>query len=110
MSYQHIAISKLYPNVAIVTEDEFGNLDIRDAEGNEVSVDEVAVAEKTAEITAERKLYWLRVERDKLLKETDYMGLSDRTMTEAQSVYRQALRDITNTYSSLDDVIWPEKP
>ncbi len=24
--------------------------------------------------------------------------------------YRQALRDITNDYTSLDDVVWPEKP
>jgi len=31
-------------------------------------------------------------------------------MTDAQTAYRQALRDITNTYSSLDDVVWPEKP
>jgi hypothetical protein len=34
----------------------------------------------------------------------------DLTMTSAQTTYRQALRDITDTYSSLDDVVWPEKP
>jgi len=31
-------------------------------------------------------------------------------MTEAQTAYRQALRDITDTATSLDDVVWPEKP
>ena len=33
-------------------------------------------------------------------------------MTQAQSDYRQALRDITDTYSSMDDegFAWPTKP
>jgi len=30
--------------------------------------------------------------------------------TAAQTAYRQALRDITETYTSLDDVVWPEEP
>ena len=52
----------------------------------------------------------LRAERDAMLKETDWWVLPDRTPTQEQLDYRQALRDITNTYTSLDDVIWPEKP
>ena len=31
-------------------------------------------------------------------------------MTDEQKKYRQDLRDITKTYSSLDDVKWPTKP
>jgi len=31
-------------------------------------------------------------------------------MTAAQTAYRQALRDITNSATSLDDVTWPTKP
>jgi hypothetical protein len=31
-------------------------------------------------------------------------------MTDAQKSYREALRDITKEYSSLDDVEWPDKP
>jgi len=31
-------------------------------------------------------------------------------MTAAQTAYRQALRDITETYTSLDDVVWPVMP
>jgi hypothetical protein len=60
--------------------------------------------------TAEEKLEQLRVTRDVLLSNTDVWALSDRTMTQAQIDYRQALRDITNSYSSLDDVVWPTKP
>jgi hypothetical protein len=59
---------------------------------------------------ADRDLEELREERNRLLVETDYFGFSDVTMTDAMSTYRQALRDITNTYSNLDDVVWPEKP
>jgi len=31
-------------------------------------------------------------------------------MTDAQTAYRQALRDITSSATSLDDVTWPTKP
>ena len=52
----------------------------------------------------------LRQERDIKLKETDWWASSDLTMTTAQTNYRQALRDITNTYTSLGTVVWPTKP
>jgi hypothetical protein len=57
-----------------------------------------------------RKLEELRKERNRLLAETDYLGLSDSTMSDAMTTYRQALRDITDNATSLDDVTWPEKP
>jgi hypothetical protein len=60
--------------------------------------------------TAEEKLEKLRVTRDVLLSNTDVWALSDRTMTQAQIDYRQALRDITDNATSLDDVTWPTKP
>lgn len=52
----------------------------------------------------------LRAERNQRLANTDWWASSDLTMTEAQTAYRQALRDITDTYTSLDDVVWPEVP
>ena len=61
-------------------------------------------------LTAEEKLRILRVERNNLLAETDWWASSDLTMTQAQTDYRQALRDITDSATSLDDVTWPEKP
>ena len=61
-------------------------------------------------MTDEEKLEQLRGSRDLLLMNTDVWALSDRTMTQAQIDYRQALRDITKSYSSLDDVKWPSKP
>jgi len=58
----------------------------------------------------ERDLEELRKERNSLLSETDWWASSDLTMTDAQTAYRQALRDITDNATSLDNVTWPTKP
>jgi hypothetical protein len=54
----------------------------------------------------------LRIVRDKKLAETDWTQSRDVTLTNdaAWATYRQALRDITDTYSDLDSVVWPTKP
>jgi hypothetical protein len=55
----------------------------------------------------------LRNKRNKLLAETDYLALSDQTMTAEMTTYRQALRDITNgltTVADIEAVVFPEKP
>ena len=55
----------------------------------------------------------IRVKRNKLIAETDYLALSDNTLSEAMSTYRQALRDITNgitTVEQANSVTWPTKP
>ena len=57
-----------------------------------------------------RRMVSLREQRNQLLVETDWYGMSDVTMDSDMTVYRQALRDITNSATSLDDVKWPEKP
>ena len=53
-----------------------------------------------------------RSQRDKLLTETDWWAVSDRTMTSAQTTYRQALRDITthSDWPHLEEDDWPTKP
>ena len=51
-----------------------------------------------------------RRQRDKLIAETDWWASCDLTITDAQKKYRQDLRDITKTATSLDDVTWPTKP
>lgn len=52
----------------------------------------------------------LREERNKRLAETDWWAASDIKITEEQIAYRQALRDITETYASIDNVVWPRFP
>lgn len=72
----------------------------------------VVVAEEQAWADGQddRDLAALRAERDQLLAETDYLALSDNTLSAEMTTYRQALRDITDSYTSLDDVVWPTKP
>jgi len=68
------------------------------------------VSEKLQDLTAAEPMKNLRAERDRLIAITDWWASSDLTMTDAQKSYRQALRDITKDYDSLDDVKWPTKP
>lgn len=66
-----------------------------------------------AEIQAvidDNDIYHLRMDRNIKLQETDWMAIGDRPQTDKEKEYRQALRDITETYSSLEDVVWPNKP
>ena len=70
--------------------------------------------EKTwADGQANRNMAELRRQRNKLLVETDYMALSDVTMTDAWKTYRQELRDITKqtpTDIRLSNIKFPKKP
>ena len=69
-----------------------------------------AVKAKADELKAAEPMKLLRAERDRLIVATDWWASSDLTMTSAQTTYRQALRDITSSATSLDDVTWPTKP
>jgi len=72
--------------------------------------DWATVSAKKDELTAAEPMKALRAERDRLIAATDWWASSDLTMTAEQTAYRQALRDITETATSLDDVTWPTKP
>ena len=55
----------------------------------------------------------LRENRNKLLQDTDYLALSDNTLSSEMATYRQSLRDITNGLTTVDEVnavSWPTKP
>jgi len=51
-----------------------------------------------------------RKERNELLAATDFYALSDVTMSEDMTTYRQALRDLPESVENSEDVVWPEKP
>jgi len=51
-----------------------------------------------------------RATRDNLLKATDHYGLSDVSMTEAMTAYRQALRDVPQQAGFPQTITWPTKP
>jgi hypothetical protein len=83
---------------------------IESADPSDWGVTWAQVKEKYDALVAGEPLKLLREERDRRIAQTDWWASSDLTMTEEQTAYRQALRDITETYSSLDDVVWPTKP
>ena len=61
----------------------------------------------------ERAMNALRSKRNSLLSATDYLALSDNTMTPEMTAYRQALRDITEgltTKEQVEAVVFPTKP
>lgn len=68
------------------------------------------VKAKYDELVAAEPMRLLRLERNQRLANTDWWASSDLTMTAAQTAYRQALRNVTATATSLDDVVWPTKP
>jgi len=75
---------------------------------------EEQIQAKIAELTAEEPLRLLRQQRNQLLQQSDWMALSDRTMTQSQIDYRQALRDLPETADpqldengQLTNVTWP---
>ena len=111
---KHQAIMELHSNVEMVTIEEDGSVVCYDSSGAVVTLTDAqlsAVSTKQTELENAHKLKELRAERDSKLTETDHWMLSDTaTVTQAQRDYRQSLRDITNTYTSLDDVVWPTKP
>ena len=69
-------------------------------------------AEEVAEEAAKpaRAMASLRTKRDHLLNDTDWWASSDLSITEAQTSYRQALRDLPANTADPTNITWPEKP
>ena len=85
------------------------------------STGEVQAIELSAEEIAEEEAYTrdvlpgvlmnqIRVKRNQLLAETDYLALSDATLSEEMRTYRQALRDLPANTSDPANPTWPVKP
>ena len=111
MSMKDRAIYSLYPKAVSIGGDGEIVLD-----GNDIditsTIDMDAVEKKAAELLIEQNLIDLRKERNRKLTESDWTQSRDVTLSNDADwkTYRQALRDITKDYKSLDDVKWPEKP
>ena len=101
---KHQAIFNAYPNVTSIIGDV-----AYDENDNIVEIDETLLTD-IDDLEAQTKLKILRNKRNTMLAESDWMANSDVTMSEEWRTYRQALRDITDTYSSLEDVVWPTPP
>ena len=61
----------------------------------------------------DRAMQDLRNKRNSKLAETDYLALSDQTLSADMNTYRQNLRDITNGLTTVEEVnavVFPTKP
>jgi len=61
----------------------------------------------------DRAIAELRNKRTSLLSATDFYALSDVTMSDDMTTYRQALRDLPagkDTVEKVNDATWPTKP
>ena len=102
----HFAIRRAYPNVVTI-DDGTGAFD---ADGNQITLDQSLVDAAAVELVIENAWSDLRTKRTQLLTETDYLALSDVTLSEDMRTYRQALRDLPANTSDPANPTWPTKP
>ena len=107
------AIKKINPNAKFQIEKDIdGNENITWLEGTTpISVADIQAQLPIVEF--DMAMENLRAKRNKLLTDTDYLALSDNTMSAEMTTYRQALRDITNgltTVADVEAVVFPTKP
>ena len=114
MISSHRWIYETYPSVVRIEDTDDGSVVCYDENDNTVTVDLVTAQAKSDERIAEIDLSSLRSARNKRLLESDWTQNADAPITAEKKAewdtYRQALRDITDTYTSLDTVVWPTKP
>jgi hypothetical protein len=88
-------------------------------DGIQIPLSAEEIAQRQAEEAAwnagafDRSLASLRQRRNSLLASTDYLALSDNTLSAAMSSYRQSLRDLTeglSTVEQVNSVVFPVKP
>ena len=79
-------------------------------EGVEVELEQSEIDALIAEAEQNGLSHDARGRRDMLLAETDWWAVADRTMTQAEIDYRQALRDVPQQAGFPENVTWPTKP
>jgi hypothetical protein len=88
-------------------------------DGIQIPLSAEEIAQRQAEEIAwnngafDRAIAGLRLKRNALLSATDYLALSDNTLSVAMSSYRQSLRDLTeglSTVEQVNSVVFPVKP
>lgn len=105
----HTAIYNTHPNVKSIVDVENGVV-AYDADGNVVTLDVAAVEAETTVVETAWHYKVLRAKRNRLIAETDYLALSDSTLSAEMATYRQALRDLPANTIDPTNPDWPVKP
>lgn len=105
----HQAIYNTHLNVKSIVDVENGVV-AYDASGNVVPLDTAAVEAETVIVENDWNFQALRRKRNRLIAETDYLALSDNTMSDEMKTYRQALRDLPANTTDPANPVWPVRP
>ena len=96
-----------------ITNEQHTSLLNEQSQGKQIAPDEngypIAIVPSVVLPTWER----IRSKRDALLKDSDWSVAGDATpkpSKEAWLTYRQALRDLPQSFSEPSEVVWPTKP
>lgn len=99
-----------------ITGEDANGAGIESSDTDDFGVTWTQVSDKMTALDNAAPMKELRRQRDIKLAETDFHGMSDNTMSDAMTTYRQALRDITTQTPGLDSdgnltgITWPTKP
>lgn len=105
--YTHDEIPSINDKTQKIVDGDF----IQDENGNWSKIwNIINKTQEEIDLWIETKSNEIRNQRNLLLSETDYLALSDNTMTQEMAEYRQNLRDITSQVGFPENVIWPIKP
>jgi hypothetical protein len=111
MSYIIKAIKKINPNAQVsVNADDINQITWHNGTP---PIPKEQILAIIPQVELDMAMETLRAKRNKLLSDTDYLALADNTMTEEVRTYRQALRDITeglSTVEQVEAVVFPTKP
>ena len=105
------AILKINPNAQVsVVEEDINQITWHNGT---TPITKADIEAKIPEVEFDNAMINLRTKRNAKLAETDFHGMSDRTMSSDMTTYRQELRDLTNGVTTVEQanaVVFPTKP
>tara|TARA_R100001129_G_scaffold24296_1_gene15684 strand:- start:9 stop:338 length:330 start_codon:yes stop_codon:yes gene_type:complete len=105
------AILKINPNAQVsVVEEDINQITWHNGT---TPIPKADIEAKIPEVEFDQSMANLRRKRNAKLAETDFHGMSDRTMSAEMTTYRQELRDLTNGVTTVEQanaVVFPTKP
>ena len=108
------AILKINPNAKVSVEDTGDiNTSIITWHNETTPISKSDIEAQLPAVELDNAMSTLRAERNRLLQDTDFHGMSDNTMSSDMTTYRQELRDITNGITTVEQanaVVFPTKP
>ena len=107
------AIQKINPNAEVVVRGSDINTCEIEWHNGTTPISKADIEAQFPAVELDTAMNTLRTKRNTLLAETDYLALSDHTLSSDMTTYRTSLRDITSgitTVAEAQSVVFPSKP